>query len=79
LGIPHIATIKRSLVPDYVIYKFAPTQYLGEAARLQDITSYIERKKNVIRMSAQEVIAVSVANVAAVSRTIYSNDESSSS
>lgn len=67
-GIPHIATIKRTLVPDNVIYKFAEPGFLGRAYRLQDITTFVKKERNIIRMYAQEAIGVCIANVRAVAR-----------
>ena len=69
LGIPHIATIKRTLVPDQVIYKFAEPGYLGRAYRLQDITTFVKKEKNILTMSAQEVVGMTIANVRAASRS----------
>ena len=62
-GIPHIATIKKTLVPDNVIYKFAESDYLGRAYRLQDIKTYIKREEHTIVMHADEFIGVSIPNV----------------
>jgi len=70
-GVPHISTIKKSLVANGVIYKFAEPNFLGRAYRLQDITSFVKKEKNIIRFSATEVIATTIANVGAVSKTVY--------
>lgn len=70
-GIPHISTIKKSLVGNGVVYKFAEPNFLGRAYRLQDITSFVKKEKNIIRFSATEVIATTIANVGAVSKTTY--------
>jgi hypothetical protein len=70
-GVPHISTIKKTLVPNWTVYKFAEPNFLGRAYRLQDITSFVKKEKNILRFSATEVIATTIANVAAVSRTTY--------
>lgn len=72
-GVPHISTIKKSLVPNWTVYKFAEPNFLGRAYRLQDITSFVKKEKNIIRFSATEVIATTIANVAAVSKTTYTD------
>ncbi len=66
--IPHVATIKRTLIPDQAVYKFAEPGYLGRAYCLQDITTFVKKEKNVLRMYAQECIGVTIANVSAVAR-----------
>lgn len=71
-GVPHISTIKKGLVANGVVYKFAEPNFLGRAYRLQDITSFVKKEKNIIRFSATEVIATTIANVGAVSKTTYS-------
>jgi len=68
-NIPHIATIKKTLVPDNVIYKFAEPEYLGRAYRLQDIKTYIKREEHTITMHADEFIGVSIPNVNAVMKS----------
>lgn len=68
-NIPHIATIKKTLVPDNVIYKFAEPDYLGRAYRLQDIKTYIKREEHTVTMHADEFIGVSIPNVNAVQRS----------
>lgn len=67
-GIPHIATIKRTMVPDNVVYKFAEPGYLGRAYRLQDITTFVKKEKMTIRQMATEVVGTTIANVLAVAK-----------
>ena len=67
-NIPHIATIKSTIVPDYVVYKFAEPGYLGRAYRLQDITTYVKKEKHILTMQAMEVIGLTIANVKGVSK-----------
>lgn len=67
-GIKHIFTIKRDLVPDGVIYIYGEPGYLGKFYTLQELTMYVEKKKNILRFSARETISCTIANVAAVAR-----------
>lgn len=71
LGVRHIMTIKRDLVPDNVVYEFAPQNYLGKAYILRDVTMYVKKERDIIRFSAEEKIGVTIANVAAVGRTKF--------
>lgn len=71
MGIPHIATIKRSLVPDNVVYQFTEPGYLGRFYILEDVTMYVERKRDMLRFNAEEKIGCTVANVRGVARTRF--------
>lgn len=62
-GIRHLFTIKRNLVPDNVVYMFAEPNYLGKMYELQQTCMFIEKKKDMLRISARETIGVTVANV----------------
>lgn len=70
-GVPVISTMKRELIGDGEIYQFAEPDYLGKAYSLKDTTMYVERKKDLIRISAEEIIGVSIANVAAVNKVAF--------
>lgn len=70
-GVPHIATIKKALVPNNVIYGFCEENYLGRAYMLDNIEVTVEKKKNVIRFCAQEQIGATIANTRAVQRTRF--------
>lgn len=61
-GIPHIATIKNDLVADGEVYLFTEPAFLGKAYSLKDVTMYVERKKDLIRSSAEQIIGISIAN-----------------
>jgi len=71
MGIRHIFTIKRDLVPDGVFYQFAEPGYLGKAYELMPITMFVEKKKDILRFSAMEKIGFTIANTAAVNRVKY--------
>lgn len=70
-GVRHAITMKRSLVPDNVVYQFAEPNFLGRAYVLSDVTMYVEKKKDILRFSAFEKIGVSFANVAACNKTKF--------
>lgn len=70
-GVPHIATIKRDLVPDNVIYQFTEPDYLGRFYTLEEVTMFVERRKDIIRQSAHEKIGFTFANVAGAFRTKF--------
>lgn len=70
-GVKHLFTIKRDLVPDNVVYLFTEPGYLGKWYTLQDITMFVERKKDVIRFGAQETLGVALANVAGVAKLTF--------
>lgn len=70
-GVRHLFTIKRDLVPDNVVYLFTEPDYLGRWYSLQDTTMYVEKKKDVLRFSAREVLGVALANVAGVAKVTF--------
>ena len=63
-GVKHIFTIKRELVPDFVIYGFTEPGFLGKFYTLQEVTMYVEKKKDILRFSARETLSVTIANLA---------------
>jgi hypothetical protein len=71
MGIRHIFTIKRDLVPDNVVYQFAEPGFLGKAYELMPITMFVEKKKDILRFSAMEKVGLTIANVAAVNRATF--------
>jgi hypothetical protein len=71
MGVRHIFTIKRDLVPDDVVYQFAEPGFLGRAYQLQEVTMYVEKRKDILRFSALEKIGVAIANVSAVNRVKF--------
>lgn len=71
MGVRHIFTMKRDLVADGVVYQFAEPNFLGRAYVLQDVTMYVEKKKDILRFSAQEKIGITFANVAGLNKVIF--------
>ena len=70
-GVKHLFTIKRDLVPDGVIYLFAEPQFLGRFYTLQELTMFVEKKKDILRVSANETISITVANVLAAAKVNF--------
>ncbi len=67
-GIPHIQTIKNNLIADGEIYQFAEPDFLGKGYYLKEPTLYTKREKDILRSYAEEIIGVSIANLAAVNK-----------
>jgi len=61
LGIPHMATIKDELVPNFVVYMFTEAGYLGKGYELQETTMYVEKKKDILRFSAMRKLGLTIA------------------
>lgn len=64
LGIPHLFTIKRNLVPDNVVYQFTEPDSLGRAYILQNVRMFVKKENDILRFYAQEKIGLTIANVA---------------
>lgn len=69
--IPHVATLKRELVPDNVVYKFAPKNFLGRAYELQKPTMYMKKENKMLSFYADEVLSLAIPNVASCSKTTH--------
>lgn len=72
MGMPHLATIKRILVPDYVAYLFTEQSYLGKAYQLVEPTMFVKKEKDMITFSAQEKIGFSTTPSKFVTRVEFS-------
>ena len=70
-GVKHIFTIKRALVPDNVVYLFTEPGFLGKFYVLSDVTMFVEKKKDILRFSAREVLGLTVANVAGIAKVNF--------
>jgi hypothetical protein len=70
-GVKHLFTIKRDLVPDNVVYIFTEPQFLGRFYSLQEVTMYVEKKKDMLKFSARETISVTVANVLGIAMATF--------
>jgi hypothetical protein len=71
-GIPHLQTIKNGLIADGEIYQFAENDFLGKGYYLKEPTLYTKRDKDIIRSYAEEILGVSIANLAAVNKVTVS-------
>ena len=71
-GVKHLFTTKRNLVPDGVVYLFGEPGFLGKFYTLQEITMFVEKKKDILRFSAREVISTTIANVSALAKVTFS-------
>lgn len=65
-GIPHLFTIKNNLIPNDTMYLFAEPKFFGMACEYQKPTLYVRKKKRMLYFSADEIVASSCVNVAAV-------------
>lgn len=70
-GIKFIITIKDYLVPNGVIYLFAPPNYLGKSGVFQEPTMYVKKEKKILRFSCDEIIGCTFANTAAVAKASF--------
>jgi len=68
LGMKMLFTLKRDLIPDNVIYLFAPPEYLGKFYELHKPTMYVEKKIKTLRFQARETIAMTIANLNGVQK-----------
>ena len=67
----HLATMKKQLVPDNVVYQFAEPSYMGRFYTLQDATMYVKKDKDILRFSAQSKLGFSIPNVRSAFRTQF--------
>lgn len=74
MDIPHAFTIKRDLVPDNTVYQFTTPEYLGRAYILEDVTMYVEKKKDILTFSAVKKYGMTIANVAGVAIQDFDDD-----
>jgi len=70
-GVRHIFTMKRELVADNELFQFAEPSFLGRAYVLEDVTMYVEKKRDILRFSAQEKIGLTFANTASLNKTTF--------
>lgn len=57
-----IKTIKDYLVPDNVVWFFAPEDFIGKFFVLQEPTTFIEQRKDNIMFSTSEVVGIGIAS-----------------
>lgn len=71
MTVPHVATIKNSIVVNNDVYQFGPVDFLGRAFMLEELKMYVEKKVDIIRFAAWEICGFSIANVAAIHKTRF--------
>lgn len=72
-GVTHLFTAKTELVPNNVMYKYTAADYLGVAREHQKPTLFMEKKKRTLFFSVEEIIAMSIVNVAGVIKCVFEN------
>ncbi len=72
-GVTHLFTSKNEYVPDNVMYKYTAADYLGVAREHQKPTLFMEKKKRTLFFSVEEIIAMSIVNVAGVIKGVFEN------
>lgn len=70
-GVPHISTIKSNIIPNGSVYQFAEAEFLGKAMMLEDLRMYVEKKVDILRFCAWEIVGMTLSNVAAVNKRSY--------
>lgn len=70
-GIEFIVTMKSDIVNNGILYAFAPSNYLGKAAVLEEPTMYVKKDKDILRFSCREIIGMTIANTAGVQKVAY--------
>lgn len=70
-GVKHIFTIKNEVVPNGVVWIFGEPGYLGRFYELQKLVLYVEKKKDILRTSARELISLTIANVSAIAKVTF--------
>lgn len=72
LGVPVITTIKNDLVPENVIYFFAPQEYFCKYYLLQDATMYFEQRADMIEFWSYEAPGFGIGNTKGVVKLVLS-------
>lgn len=70
-GIQLIQTIKSDLVPDGVVFLFAPEDFIGKFFTYQEPTTFIEQKKDWLSFSTYEIIGIGIGNTRCFTKNIF--------
>lgn len=70
-GVRHLVTIKNNLAPRGLVYQFTEPDFLGNFCILEDVQVYLSRKRDWIRTSATEKIAITFANTAGLNKVEF--------
>jgi hypothetical protein len=70
-GVPHVASIKKTLFPLGHVFHFAPPNYLGRYYEYQAPTVYVKKERDIIYVYAKRKYGYGIGNEAAVARTVF--------
>lgn len=70
-GVEYIVTMKNDIVPNGVVYQFTTPDYLGKGGSLQPMKMFIEKKEDIIRWHATEILGWTIANAPGVQKVTY--------
>lgn len=68
MGVRWLITIKNWLVPDGVMYQFAPQEFIGETLILTDSTMHVRKDAYMIEFWSYQEVAQIIANICGVCR-----------
>jgi hypothetical protein len=71
MGVPHVASIKASLLPKGMVFHFAPSNFLGRFFELQPPTVFVKKERSTITVYAERKYGYHLANTAAMARTNF--------
>lgn len=72
-GVPHIASIKKDLLPTGTVWHFASQNFLGRYYEYMAPTVYVKKDRDTITVYAARKYGYSIGNEAGIARTVYSN------
>lgn len=70
LGKKLVVTNKGDIVPEKTIYAFAAQEFLGKFFVMEDTKFWVEKKRNLIKWSAYEMIGIGIGNVKAAAKIV---------
>jgi len=70
-GVPHVASIKKTLFPKGHVFHFAPPNFLGRYYEYQAPTVYVKKERDLIYVYAKRKYGYGIGNEAAVARTVF--------
>lgn len=70
-NVPHVASIKKNLLPKGQVFHWAPQNFLGRFVVYQEPTVYVKRERDTIYVYATHKYGYGIGNVAGVARTVF--------
>lgn len=61
-GVKCIVTMFNDIIPNGVIYQFAPPNFLGKGGTMQKPTMYVKKEKDMLQFSCEEMIGYAIGN-----------------